>query len=392
MANAAKRWSASLDRDEAGALLADMISRRGFVRALVGGLAAATLRGRADERVGRPPDRKLGVALVGLGNYSTFQLGPALRRTRLCRLAGVVTGTPEKGVRWRREYGLPEGSVYSYETMHRIADNPDIDVIYVVTPPGLHAEHTIRAAATGRHVICEKPMARTVAECDAMIAACRRAGVQLAIGYRLHFEPHHRELARMAAERELGVFTRSEGANGFRLGGGRTWRTDAELSGGGSLMDMGVYVVQAACKAHPVAPVAATAEFVPPTRPELFDEVEEAIRWRLEFANGALARGESTYAAGVSLFRAEGPDGWADLGSPAFYYSGQSLATSRGPRVLARVNHQEAQLDALAESFRNGTPNIVPGEMGRRDIAIIEAIYAAARTGRREKVSGHVLS
>jgi glucose-fructose oxidoreductase len=363
-----------------------MITRRRFMQTVAAGSALVALRTWASETTSSP-GRKLGVALVGLGNYSTYQLAPALQRTRRCRLAGVVTGTPEKGVRWRREYGLPADSVYSYETMEHIADNPEIDVVYVVTPPGLHAEHTIRAARTGRHVICEKPMARNVAECEAMIAACRESGVQLAIGYRLHFEPHHREFARMAATQELGVWTRSGGANGFRLGGGGTWRTDASLAGGGSLMDMGVYVVQAACKAHAGVPVAATAEFVPPTRPEVFGEVEETIRWRLEFADGAVAAGESTYTAGVSRYRAEGAEGWADLGSPAFYYGGQSLTTSRGPRRFPAVNHQVAQLDALAADFQAGRPNPVPGEMGRRDIAIIEAIYRAARTGRRAVVT-----
>jgi glucose-fructose oxidoreductase len=79
--------------------------------------------------------------------------------------------------------------VYGYDTMARLADNPDIDIVYVVTPNGLHAGHCIAAAKAGKHVICEKPMANTVAECDAIIAACRAAGVRLSVGYRLHFDP-----------------------------------------------------------------------------------------------------------------------------------------------------------------------------------------------------------
>ena len=134
--------------------------------------------------------RKLGVALVGLGGYSTGQLGPALRETKWCELRGVVTGDPKgKGRRWAQDYGFSESSIYDYDTMHRIAEDREIDIVYVVTPPGLHLRDVLVAAAAGKHVICEKPMAVSVAECDAMIAACEQAGVRLSMGYRVHFHP-----------------------------------------------------------------------------------------------------------------------------------------------------------------------------------------------------------
>jgi glucose-fructose oxidoreductase len=331
------------------------------------------------------------VALVGLGGYSTHQLGPALRSTKHCQLTGVVTGSREKGVKWAYNHGFPERNVFSYDTMERMAGNPDIDIVYVVTPNSLHARHCIAAAKAGKHVICEKPMATSVADCDAMIAACRAAGVRLTVGYRLHYEPHHAELARLAREKVFGSFLRMSGANGFEMNSSATaktvWRLDKRLAGGGPLMDMGVYVIQAACMAKvEEAPVAVTAQFGPVTRPKVFSEVEESITWTMEFAGGAVATCRATYGEQVSNFRAEADRGWAQLEDPAFYYAEPMLATSRGPVNLPKVNHQVAQLDGMAMELLDGRPSLAPGEMGRRDIAIAEAIYAAAKSGRRVEV------
>jgi glucose-fructose oxidoreductase len=154
-------------------------SRRSFLEKVSVGAASVALAPHVSAQSGNEP-RKLGVALVGLGGYSTGQLAPALRQTKNCRLAGVVTGSREKGLTWAREFGFPETSVYSYDTMSRIADNKDIDIIYIVTPNALHPQHTIAAAWTGKNVICEKPMANSVADCDAMLRACRVAGGRVA--------------------------------------------------------------------------------------------------------------------------------------------------------------------------------------------------------------------
>src|SRR3954469_3467575 len=135
--------------------------------------------------------KKIGFALVGLGSLSENQIAPALfERTKLCKLSGLVSGHPDKAKAWAQKYGVPEQNIYSYENFDRIKDNPEIDVVYVVLPNSMHAEYTIRAAKAGKHVLCEKPMAISVKECDAMIAACKAAQRQLAIGYRLHFEPY----------------------------------------------------------------------------------------------------------------------------------------------------------------------------------------------------------
>ena len=364
--------------------LPSSLSRRSFVGQLAVGATALALAGRA--RGQAPAPRKLGLALCGLGQYSRGQLGPALKLTGHVRLAGVITGSREKGVQWAKDHGFPEKNIYHYDTMQQMADNPDIDIVYVVTPNALHAPHTIAAAKAGKHVICEKPMAMNAAECDAMIAACKAAGVRLSIGYRLHFEPHTQELKRLAKEKDFGAFMKMSGGNGFVMQR-KVWRADYKLSGGGPLMDMGIYSVQAACMAAGDATcVAVTAKEHPKTRPEIFSDVEEGLDYTLEFSNGAKAELVTTYAARIGKFRAEGDQGWIAL-EPAHSYTGIKAVTSKGPlEVRPIVSQQALQMDDFALCVREKRESIVGGAMGRRDMRIIDAIYEAAKTGRRTRV------
>ena len=147
------------------------LSRRRLLQQL-GFSAAALSSGLAPYALGAAPPRKLGIALVGLGGYSTNQLAPALQLTQHCELRGIVTGSPEKIPKWQDKYGIKDANVYSYENMHTLADNPDIDVIYVVTPPSLHKEYSVISANAGKHVWCEKPMAMDEQECQDIIDAC----------------------------------------------------------------------------------------------------------------------------------------------------------------------------------------------------------------------------
>ena len=367
------------------------VTRRRFLGNLsAAALSTLALAPRVAQALDRPASaRKLGVALVGLGNYSRGQLGPALRETQYCQLAGVVTGDPAKGAKWAREYGFPDTSVYGYDTMARLADNPAIDIVYVVTPNGLHAEHCIAAAKAGKHVICEKPMANTVAECEAIIAACRAAGVRLSVGYRLFFDPYHQELMRLAREKDFGPLLKMNGDFGFVMDH-RQWRADKKLGGGGPIMDLGVYIIQAGCMvAGGVAPTAVTARFGKKTRPDLFVDVEETISWMMAFPGGAVCQAVTSYSHNRNQFRAEGDKGWIEFKENAFMYYGLEVETSRGPLKYPKTNQQALQMDDFAQCVLTGRPTPVPGEMGRRDLTVIEAIYAsAAAGGKRTEVTG----
>ncbi|HVU25607.1 MAG TPA: Gfo/Idh/MocA family oxidoreductase [Opitutus sp.] len=359
------------------------LSRREFVGQVSLAAAAALVLPRGLR--GAAPDRKLGVAVLGLGNYATHEVAPALEVAKHCRLAAVITGTPAKGAAWRKRYELPEGNVYSYETMARIADNPDIDIVYVVTPPGTHRDFVVAAAKAGKHVISEKPLAPTVAECDEMIAACKAAGKRFGVGYRLEFEPHHLEMVRLARDPQFGPFTKMRGGFGFHMGG-QQWRINKKLAGGGPLPDVGVYVLQASRRAAGAWPVAVTARELPKTRPDFFTEVEEAIEWTAEYPGGKICKGWASYNDGRDDFHAESDGGnWVEI-DPAYIYGGLEGRTSRGPMNVPNINQQAAQMDDFAKCVMEGRDTVASGEMGRGDIATIEAIYASAATGKRVEV------
>lgn len=363
------------------------LNRRDFLRSASVGATALACLPHAWAENSATQSRKLGVALCGLGRYSKGQLGPALRETRFCELRGVVTGDPAKGRQWAREYGFPESSVYSYDRIGEMAGNDAIDILYSVTPPSLHKRDALRGFEAGKHVIVEKPMALNVAECDAMIAAAGDAGKQLAIGYRTHFHPYYRHLKQLVAEGRYGSFQQITGGFGGSSPQLGTWRMKRSM-GGGPLMDVGIYVLYAAAMAKNEAlPVAVTAVEPPKTRPEVFEEIEETIHFELEYADGSTCKGETSWAQSSNYFRAEGPEGWFET-NPAYSYDGLRARTSDGelpPRD--GFNQQAHQMDHIAKAILDDRSSIIPGTMGRREIRIIEAIFEAARTGSRIRLT-----
>jgi glucose-fructose oxidoreductase len=363
-----------------------VLTRRDFLRGISFGAAGLALGANVSAQTasaGKGTDRKLGIALLGLGRYSTNQLAPALRETKHCYLAGVVTGSPDKAEKWAATYDLGGKNIYNYDNFDRISDNREIDIVYVVTPPALHPEFVIRAAKAGKHVISEKPMATTVADCDRMIAACKAAKVKLGVGYRLHYDLYHKELMRLAREQDFGPFMKMSGDRGFVFGQ-RAWRVDKKLAGGGPMMDLGIYIIQGACMAaNGMSPTSVTAHEDPKTRPELFNEVEETIHWTMDFPNGARCDAVTSYNHTSDNFRAQAKNGWLAFKEHAFTYRGIAGETSRGPLTYPAINQQAAHMDDFADSILNGRKILVPGELGRRDIQIITSIYEAARTGKR---------
>ena len=257
-------------------------SRRRFIKDISFGAAALTpALSYLTACSRRKPTDKLGVALVGLGSYSTTQLGPALQETKKCYLAGVVTGTPAKEKIWADKYNIPEKNIYNYENFDEIASNPDIDIVYVVLPVSMHKEFTIRAAHAGKHVISEKPMAISSRDCEEMITACRKAGKKLSVGYRLRFDPYNKEMMRLGQQKIYGNPLQIDCANGFVYKDDpNAWRLKKALAGGGGLMDMGIYCIQAARYVSGEEPAFVTAR-EEKTRPELFKEVDETVYFEI---------------------------------------------------------------------------------------------------------------
>jgi glucose-fructose oxidoreductase len=355
-------------------------TRRNFIGTLAAGAMTAALASRA--RAQGAGERKLGVALVGLGGYSRGQLGPALKLTQHCRLMGVVTGSPEKGAQWAKDYEFPEKNIYSYENMAQLADNRDIDIVYVVTPNALHKDHAIAAAKAGKHVICEKPFTTVATEAEEVLKVFRAQKIKHSIGYRLHFEPRHQEFMRLAKEKDFGTFAKAEGGFSFVMNNAtKPWRAEKKLAGGGPVMDLGVYFIQAACMAgEGKAPIAVWATEGAKQKPEYFTDVEETMNMKFEFPSGLIAEGSTSYNAMLNRIRAEGDKGWIQI-QPAYSYGGLRAETSKGPLDFPRVNQQALQMDDFALCVRDGHESRVPGEMGLRDMKIIDAIYESARNG-----------
>ncbi len=327
--------------------------------------------------------KKLGLALVGLGNYSTTQLAPALQECQDCYLAGIVTGTPSKAEEWSKKYNIPEKNIYNYENYDELANNPDIDIIYVVLPNSMHAEYTIRAAKAGKHVITEKPMAISVQECEDMIAACKDNNVLLGVGYRLHYEPYTKEIKRLGQEQVFGRVTDINNAFGFTIGDPTQWRLKKDLAGGGALMDVGVYTIQAARYTSGLEPVSLTAEEFK-TNPVKFSEVDETIKFQLNFPDGLVAQCETSYNKNIQFLKATAENGWFEL-SPAYDYGPLDGKTSEGPLEYPHIYEQALQMDDFARCVMNNQPyTTAPGEEGLQDMKIIEAIYASIANGSQE--------
>lgn len=328
--------------------------------------------------------KKLGVALVGLGSYSSNQLAPALQETEFCELRGIVTGSPEKIPGWQEKYGIPDANVYNYENMHGIANNDDIDVIYIVLPNSLHAKYTIIAANTGKHVWCEKPMAMNAEECRQMISACEKNKVKLAIGYRLQHEKNNRIMMKWAETNPYGPIQELIAEAGF-YSRNPGWRAEKEM-GGGAMYDMGVYPLNTSRYSTGKEPIAVSAKSYT-TRDQLFREVDETMHFTLEFPGGITANCRTSFGEGMNKLEVTCRDGSYYL-DPFQTYSGVKGGTSDG-KILEpfRKNQQAVQMDDDSLAILNNKPMMVPGEEGLKDIIVLEKIYeSAAKNGQKLEI------
>ncbi|CAG5018104.1 Glucose--fructose oxidoreductase [Dyadobacter sp. CECT 9275] len=329
------------------------------------------------------PKERLGVALVGLGYYSTDLLAPALQKTKNCYLAGIVTGSPEKAEAWKNKYNIPDKNIYNYKSFDQIANNPEIDVVYIVLPPVLHKEYTIRAAKAGKHVFCEKPMAMNARECEEMIRACKDNKRSLSIGYRCQHDPNTQEYMRIAREKRLGNVQLISCAAGYRESRAGNWKVKREM-GGGAMYDMGVYALQGARLAAGEEPVSLTAQHVT-NRPEIFSDADEITHFQLHFPSGAVASCTGSHGIQTNFLKVNYDKGQLHMDAFSAYNGNKGFSTLGEIRYPVD-NQQAKQMDEDALAIMQNKPQLVPGEEGMRDIRIVEAIYQAAKTGKTIKL------
>lgn len=336
---------------------------------------------------GRRQDKPVGWAILGLGGYATYEIMPNFVHCENSKIVALISGHPEKLVRQGTKYGVPESHRYTYDTMDAIKDNPEIEVVYVVTPPATHPDFAIRAANLGKHVCSEKPMAPTVADCQRMIEACRKNKRLLQIGYRCHYEAHNLRAIEACRSGELGKIESLTSDHGFDIGPGQ-WRTQRALAGGGSMMDIGIYSLNALRYLSGEEPVEVSATITNPPNDPRFVDVEDTVDFKVHFPSGLVGHGTSGYSwqPGKNQYEVKGSKATLRA-EPATAYEGDRL-TMDGVEVPVKVNNQwAAQIDHFSHCVRHGGKVRTPGEEGFRDIRIIQAIYESAKTGKPVKLA-----
>jgi len=374
------------------------VTRRSFLSKIGSGIAATTIastfvreaHAQFGVHVPDPPGKKTGWAIVGLGSLAINQILPAFYECDKSKVVALVSGHPDKAAKLAARYNVNPKNIYNYQNYDSLRDNPEVDIIYIVLPNSMHAEYTIRGLKAGKHVLCEKPMANTPADCEAMIKAAKDANRKLMIAYRCQYEPFNREMIRMAREKELGQVKAITSEHGFNIGDPTQWRLNRAMAGGGSLMDIGIYSLNAARFVTGEEPVEISAmTFSTPGDPR-FKEVEETIDFHLRFPSGIIANCTSTYGyASQCRLTATTPDGWFEL-LPDMYYTGLRMFVHRDNKVeeviLPQKDHFASEMEHMSECVMNDKTPLTPGEEGLRDINLIMKIYEAAQTGKTVKV------
>ena len=349
--------------------------------------AADTEKPKGQPRNPDPVHDRIGFAVLSLGRLSLEEILPALAQCKHARLTALVSGTPEKLAAVGAQYGVSAEHFYSYDDFDRIADDPDVQIVYVVAPNALHEGFVRRAAAAGKHVLCEKPMAVDVASAQAMIEACEAAGRLLMIAYRSRFQPHMREAIRIAQSGELGQIKLINALNLQNQGDPAQWRHDHTLAGGGSLPDVGLYCLTIARAITGEEPVGVSALITSPADDRRFDSVEDQVSFTLRFPSGPVATCVTGYDAHkLSRLIISLQHGWIELEN-AFDYVGQRMRVARrvGDReqiseiVIKEENQFMLEMDEFAVCIRDGSGPSASGREGLQDHRVMEAIYKAAR-------------
>ncbi len=362
------------------------MTRRTFGQMGAMGLAAGVLprAWAVGQTAGSDSGRRIGYAVIGLGEIAKHFIGGAAM-SQHSKITGLVSGDRTKAEAQAAKLGIPASSIYSYEDMDRMRENKTIDAVYVALPNSMHAEYTIRSAKAGKHVLCEKPMAVSVAECQQMVDACKAANVKLMIAYRMQYEPLTLEAIGRLRNGEIGDIQAIDAALGFNSRPG-VWRLTKKLGGGGSLMDVGIYCLNATRYLTGEEPAEFKAFAVSRAGDDRFKEVEETVSWTTRFPSGVLAACNTTYGGNMpGFFRVTGTKGMLEMNS-AYAYEGVSMKLYTGKETpsLEKTNPEKdptqfgREADALALNIFNNTAVKASGEEGMRDIQYMRRIYEAA--------------
>jgi glucose-fructose oxidoreductase len=355
------------------------MTRRGVIGTGAAAAAASTI-GRAQAR-----DDRVGFAVVGLGKLALGQIVPGFRNCRNAKLTALVSGHPDKANRVAAEQHVPAASIYNYADFDRIAANPLVDVVYIVLPNFMHAEYTIRALKAGKHVLCEKPMASTVADAEAMVAAAKAANRKLMIAYRCQYEPLSLEAMRRVRSGSLGkprlVITKMVRQSDLSEPSD-AWRLDMRKSGGGALADMGIYGINGSRYLLNEEPLEVRATARTNRSDPRFKTVEDLVTWEFRFPSGAIAQGSTSFDSSDEMaFEVIGQHKRL-VADPGCFYSGNHLyewqGGSRTEISVHEIDQFAREMDWMADVVRGKAPLVSPGEEGLQDMRLIHAILESA--------------
>lgn len=329
---------------------------------------------------------RVGYAVVGLGHFAEGVVLPGFRKSRKAKLVALVSGDERKARRLAKKFGPSD--CYSYDDYALCLNHPEVEAVYIATPNSTHLGFTVQAAAAGRHVLCEKPMANDLAECQQMIDACRSNHVRLMVAYRKHFEPAALDLKMLVESGKLGRLKIIHSVFSTYLRPGPkipSWHFERQRAGGGALLDVGIYCINTVRWVTGQEPLEAAA-YQWTVDPGVFREVDENLAFRLNFPDGLVMQGTASWgAAKASFLHVIGENGWANL-DPAFIRNESRRLCGRiGGRWFEKkykvMNEVAHELDAFADCVRHNREPEPNGAQGLRDVAVIQAIYQAAREG-----------
>ncbi|MBI4165397.1 MAG: Gfo/Idh/MocA family oxidoreductase [Acidobacteria bacterium] len=331
---------------------------------------------------------RVGFAIVGLGHISELAVLPAFRHSKKTKVVALVSGDVQKARRLAKKFGASD--YYTYDDYVLALNHPKVEAVFIATTNGTHAEYTVRAAHSGKHVLCEKPMANSAAECKQMIDACQAHDVRLMIAYRKYFEPASVLLKRLVTNGKLGRLKVVHSAFTINLPPGKpgspAWHFNKTQAGGGSLVDVGIYCVNTARWLVGRDPVEASAHAWT-HNPAGFREVDEHMAFQLKFPEGIVLQATSSFGAAQSSFlHVIGDKGWVAL-NPAYEFAKQRrMCGEIGGRWFEKkfkaMDEFALELDAFADTIRRRHDPEPDGAEGLKDVAILEAIYRSSNESR----------
>ena len=334
------------------------------------------------------PEKRTGYALVGLGHLTLQEILPAFAECKYSKPVALVSGDAAKAKKVAAQYGIDEKNIYNYKNYDEIKNNPAIDAVYIVLPNSLHEEFTVRGAAAGKHILCEKPMAVSSAGAQRMVDACKKANKKLMVAYRIQYEPKNKMAKEWTRSQKWGKVRLIEMYNGQNIADNGQWRLDKGLAGGGSLPDIGLYCLNTARYLTGEEPEWVSANIYSTPNDPRFKEVEETVLFQLGFPGGTVVSASTSY--GVHEARRyrclADKGGWFGL-DPAFSYHGLQLELSEVRDGKAWKEHPEVpeknqfalEIDHMSDCIMNNRQPYTPGEEGVQDHRIMEAIYQSAK-------------